>query len=120
MLDGLKTVTIGLAFIATAGAQFVQQGGKLLASDASGKAVQGNSVALSADGNPAVIGAPGDAALWVFTRAAGVWTQQARLGSAALGLNLANVGFPVAISANGNTIIAGAPGYNFGAGAAWV
>ena len=44
-------------------------------------AEQGRSVSLSADGNTAIVGGPGDnngvGAAWVFTRAAGVWSQQA-------------------------------------------
>ena len=40
----------------TASAQFVQQGGKLSGSDASGAAWQASAVAVSADGNTAVVG----------------------------------------------------------------
>lgn len=38
------------------GAQFVQQGSKLVGAGAAGQAGQGGSVALSADGNTAIVG----------------------------------------------------------------
>jgi len=72
------------------GGVWTQQGKKLVGIDAVGSARQGMSVALSADGNTAILGGPGDnpwdrsvpfglgaaGAAWVFTRSAGVWTQQ--------------------------------------------
>ncbi|MEO8037072.1 MAG: hypothetical protein ABI837_21780, partial [Acidobacteriota bacterium] len=71
-------------------AQFSQQGLKLVATDAVGNANQGASVSLSADGNTAIVGASADnsniGAAWVWTRSAGVWTQQSKLvGSGAAG-----------------------------------
>src|SRR5579859_5134472 len=106
---------IGVFFLtlAIAQAQFVQQGNKLLGSNPSGVGnQQGISVALSSDGTTAIVGAKGDAggvgAAWVYTRAGGVWTQQAKLvGSAAAGL--AAQGTSVAISGDGNTAIIGGP-----------
>jgi len=78
---------------------------------------------LSSDGTTAIVGAKGDAggvgAAWVYTRAGGVWTQQAKLvGSAAAGL--AAQGTSVAISGDGNTAIIGGPLDQNGAGAAWI
>jgi hypothetical protein len=85
-----------------------------------GQSYQGNSVALSADGNTALIGGPGDngytGAAWVFTRTAGVWTQQAKLVGPMAGPAQAR---SVAISADGTTALVEADGYN-NAGAAFV
>jgi uncharacterized protein (TIGR03437 family) len=88
----------------------------------------GYSVALSADGNTALIGAPADAggvgAAWIFTRTNGIWTQQGNkvIGAGATGM--ANQGFAVALSADGNTAVVGGPADNFiggtSIGAAWV
>jgi uncharacterized protein (TIGR03437 family) len=88
----------------------------------------GYSVALSADGNTALIGAPGDAdgpgAAFVFTRTNGQWTQQGNklIGVGATGM--ANQGYAVALSADGNTAVVGGPADNFiggtSIGAAWV
>src|ERR1700688_774776 len=62
------------------GQMFVQQGPKLVGSDAVSDPLQGRGVAISADGNTAVVGGSGDnsfaGAVWVFTRSGGVWTQQ--------------------------------------------
>ena len=113
---------------------WTQQGNRLVGSDAVGSARQGISVALSADGNTAIVGGWSDnnraGATWVFTRKGGVWSQQGKklVGSGAVGS--ARQGTSVALSADGNTAIVGAPGDNpsnpsapFGTGAtgaAWV
>src|SRR5450631_1035544 len=56
---------------------------KLVATDAIGNAAQGFSVALSSDGNTAIVGGYQDngglGAAWVFTRANGIWAEQAKL-----------------------------------------
>ena len=100
----------------------------------------GSSVALSASGDTALIGAQSDhsyeGAAWVFTRAAGTWTQQQELtgdgdghvGSGEIGTGW--LGISVALSADGDTALIGAagdgdgssPGFNgYGfEGAAWV
>ncbi|TLY30617.1 MAG: T9SS type A sorting domain-containing protein [Ignavibacteria bacterium] len=59
-------------------------------------------------------------AAWVFTRSAGVWTQQGTklVGTGAVGL--VNQGFPVSLSGNGNTAIVGGNRDNSNAGAAWM
>ena len=82
----------------------------------------------SADGNTAIIGGPGDSpssssalgAAWIFTRSAGVWTQQGPklVGSGAIGPS--QQGISVAISGDGNTAIVGGGGDNGAIGAAWV
>jgi hypothetical protein len=89
-----------------------------------GNTDQGHSVALSADGNTAVVGGPRDnaysGAAWVYTRGGTVWTQQGNklVGTGAAGS--AMQGSSVALSADGNTAIAGALADNRGTGAAWV
>lgn len=106
-----------------AAAQWVQQGQKLLGTGANGPASQGT-VALSADGNTAVVGGNSDSnqigAVWIWARSGGVWTQQGSklVGSGAVGSS--NQGFAVAISADGNTVLAGGLGDNGFVGAAWV
>ena len=81
-------------------------------------------MALSADGNTALIGGHDDngsvGAAWVFTRSAGVWTQQgAKLtGSGETGAG--EFGWSVALSADGNTALIGGVADNGGVGAAWV
>jgi alpha-tubulin suppressor-like RCC1 family protein len=84
----------------------------------------GESVAISADGNTALIGGPRDdssltgafrlvesrGAVWVFTRSGSTWTQQGSKltadGGTYGGLRLGN---SVALSANGDTALSGAP-----------
>ena len=96
-----------------AGAQYAQQAGPLYGTGASGSPMQGNAVAVSADGNTMVVGGDVDnsyrGAVWIFTRAGTVWSQQGSklTGSDESGNGL--LGFSVAISADGNTVIAGAP-----------
>jgi hypothetical protein len=116
----------GAAWVFTrSGGVWTQQVPKLVGSGAAGAAVQGFSVALSADGNTAIMGGYADnskaGAAWVFTRSSsGVWTQQRPklVGSGAVGA--AQQGNSVALSADGNTAIAGGPFDNADAGAAWV
>lgn len=105
------------------------QSSKLVGTGISGNfSGQGNSVALSADGNTAVVGGPQDnstiGAVWVFTRSAGVWSQQ---GNKLVGTGYAGTpeqGYSVAVSADGNTVLTG--GFvdgvlnNYELGASWV
>ena len=99
------------------------QQAKLIGTDAIGGAFQGFSVSLSGDGNTAIVGGFHDndsvGAAWVFTRARGVWSQQAKLiGTGAIGS--AAQGSSVAISGDGNTVIVGGPLDDNSVGAAWV
>ncbi|WDF78060.1 IPT/TIG domain-containing protein [Mucilaginibacter sp. KACC 22773] len=90
----------------------------------------GNSVALSADGNTAAIGASqyslnanssqSDGAIWVFVKVNGVWKQQGLRLSGAGYAGVAQQGSSIAISADGNTIIEGAPNDDNDLGAAWI
>jgi hypothetical protein len=115
----------GAAWVFTlSGGAWSQQGSKLVANDAVGQSSQGSSVALSADGNTAIVGGTGDnsfvGASWVFTRSGGVWTQQGSklVGTGAVGQS--EQGRSVALSADGNTAIAGGFNDNSAAGASWV
>jgi hypothetical protein len=94
----------------------------------------GRSLALSADGNTLSVGAPGESsidgnqgddsaedagAVYIFTRAGSSWAQQAYVKASNIAIG--NVfGAAVALSADGNTLAAGAPGESFGEGAAYV
>jgi hypothetical protein len=103
---------------------FTQQGAKLIGTGGVGITNQGQSVALSADGNTAIVGGQFDngfaGAVWIYTRSGGVWTQQGSklVGTGAAGL--AEQGFSVALSADGNTAIVGGPGDDENIGAVWV
>ena len=116
---------VGAAWIFTrSNGVWSQQGGKLAGTGVVGISEQGTSVALSADGNTAAIGGPLDngnaGAVWIFTRASGVWSQQGGklAGSGAVGP--AGFGSAVALSADGNTVVAGGPTDNSFAGATWI
>jgi PKD repeat protein len=84
----------------------------------------GYSVALSADGDTALVAGYGNAggigAAWVFTRSGTSWTQQgpALTGDGEIGTG--EFGTSVALSADGNTALIGAPDDYGYAGAAWV
>jgi hypothetical protein len=131
--DGNTAVVGGLADNGFAGAAWVytrtggvwsQQGAKLVGTGAVGNAQQGASVAVSADGNTAVVGGGTDnsniGAVWVYTRNAGVWSQQGAklVGTGASGA--AEQGVSVAVSADGNTAIEGGLIDGGGTGASWV
>jgi hypothetical protein len=108
------------------GTTWTQQGSKLLGSGAS-SAHQGNAVALSADGNTLLVGGPYNSAntgaAWVWTRSAGLWTQQ---GAKLVGSGfqaMSQLGWSVALSSDGNTALVGASGYSnnlIGAVGVWV
>ncbi len=103
----------------------VQQGAKLTPSDESGLGFFGVSVALSADGNTALVGGDFDGAssvgaAWVFTRSAGVWTEQGPKLTGGGAVGSAAFGSSVALSADGNTALIGGDFDNSGVGAAWV
>ena len=120
----------GAAWVYTRrGSNWIQQGGKLVGTGASGVGFgsgifQGQSVSLSADGNTAIIGGYGDnyetGAAWVFTRSGNTWTQQ---GSKLVGIGAighSNQGCSVSLSADGNTAILGGVADNNNVGAAWI
>ena len=119
----------GAAWVYTRSGGVWSQQAKLVGTGAlSLQPAQGASVALSGDGNTAIVGGYGDDAVvgvgfggaaWVYTRSAGVWTQQAKLvGTGAAGK--ASQGFSVSLSGDGDTAILGGPGDNSSVGATWV
>ncbi len=106
----------------------VRQGEKLTASGLSGPyGYVGMSVALSANGNTALVGAPADGtyteyrgAAFVFTRSGSTWSQQGEKLTGGGELGSGWFGESVALSADGNTALIGAPSDNEQVGAAWV
>jgi hypothetical protein len=104
-------------FYTRTGGVWSQQGSKLTVTDNVSNARFGWAVALSADGNTALIGGPADnttfgGAAWVFTRSGGVWSEQAKLLATDLGRYFGDpvlLGTSVALSADGNTAVVGAP-----------
>jgi IPT/TIG domain len=103
---------------------FIEQGEVLKGGGEVGEGAFGYSVALSADGNTALIGAAnddgGNGAAWVFTRAGGVWTQQGQKLTGGIESGPGELGAAVALSADGDTALLGAPREYSGTGAAWV
>ncbi len=114
----------GAAWVfARSGTTWSQQGSKLTASDESGQSRFGWSVALAGDGGLALIGGMGDnsdaGAAWEFALSGSTWSQQ---GSKLVGtgeVGDGEQGFSVALSSDGSTAVAGAPGDNGNVGAAW-
>lgn len=106
---------------------WTQQGPKLVGTGNVGPAQQGRAVAISADGNTVIIGgyfdSGGIGAAWIFTRKNNVWTQQ---GEKLVGTGFddfilpVNMGYSVGMSADGNTVILGAPYDSYPRGAAWI
>ena len=127
-LVAIATFALGGVFDSVpAQAQFTQQGPKLVGTGyAPGPTpLQGISVAVSADGNTLVSGGSGNndssGAAWVFTRAGGVWSQQAMLvGNNAIGPYPAQQGISVSVSGDGNIVLMGGRADNGFIGAAWV
>lgn len=111
---------------------WVQQGPKLVGGGEVGEAGFGGALALSADGKTALIGAPGDdhraGAAWVFVLRGSRWVQQGPKLTAADEAGRSELGYAVALSADGSTALVGGPtdarpkgiSYNTGRGAAWV
>ncbi len=82
----------------------------------------GWSVAVSADGDTVLVGAPmWRGRVWVFTRSGSSgWSPDARPLEGGGGEGEASFGRSVALSADGDTALIGAPGYPQQEGAAWV
>ena len=89
------------------------------------QATSATSVALSADGNTALIGGSGDndsvGAAWVFTRSGSTWTQQGeKLTGGSEEIGEGEFGWSVALSADGDTALAGGVRDSNWVGAVWV
>ena len=116
-LDPNNGINSGAAYVFTRNAGVWTEQQKLTPSDGVGSDFFGHSVAM--DGDTAVIGAPGDdygnpsdfpygnesGAAYVFTRSAGVWTEQQKL-TASDGGPIGQFGFSVAV--DGDTAVIGA------------
>jgi FG-GAP repeat protein len=114
----------GMWVLTRSGGVWSQQGAKLTGGEEA-NSEQGVLVALSADGNTALVGGWNDderrGAAWVFTRSGGVWAQQGpKLTAGGESESGAGFGTSLALSADGNTALIGAPGDNERKGAAWV
>ena len=105
-------------------AQFTQQGPKIVGTGGDASSAQGSSVAISSDGNTAVLGGIYDnsqqGAIWIYTRSAGVWSQQGTKLVGTSGVGNVYQGYSVAISSDGNTVIEGGWRDNNDIGAAWI
>jgi hypothetical protein len=115
---GMLIVLVGAVLLLPrpAFAQVVQQGPKLVSTECRGCfRYEGWSVSISGDGNTAVVGSLVEEDVVVWVRSGGVWSLQ---GPRLVGPAIGNLGAALAISADGNTIIAGAPNADEGAGAA--
>jgi hypothetical protein len=115
----------GAAWVYTrSGSVWSQQGSKLVGIGNIGAARQGFSVSISADGNTAAVGGyqdnNGEGAVWIFTRSAGIWSQQGNklVGTGSFGA--AEQGYSVSISADGNTVLIGGKSDDNNRGAVWV
>jgi len=106
-------------------APLVQQGPKLTgAAEEVGAGGLGHSVALSAAGDTALVGGPGDStdagAAWPFVRSGEAWAAQGGKLTGAMELGEGRLGVAVALSADGDTALVGAPNDDGGIGAVWV
>jgi hypothetical protein len=127
IVGGPGDTIVGAAWVFTRSGGVWGQQAKLVGTDAVEGNLgvsQGTSVSLSADGNTAIVGGyrdnSGAGAAWIFTRAGGVWSQQAKLvGTGVVGL-IAQQGVSVSLSSDGNTAIVGGNLDNGQLGAAWV
>jgi FG-GAP repeat len=117
LLGGPGDGTVGAAWaFARSGSTWNALGAKLVPSDATGASGFGGGVALSADGAGALIGGPVDAgakvpegAAWEFLRTGTGWTQQGAKFRGAGQVGEGEFGLGVAMSADGDTAMIGAP-----------
>jgi FG-GAP repeat len=125
LLAVLLGVTLANVFASSPGS-LVQQGAKLTGGpEASGEGRFGHSVAVSGDGTTVLVGSPDDdgelGAAWVFERSGSTWTQPGtKLAGGEEELGEGHFGADVALSADGNTALVGAPRDDGGLGAVWV
>jgi hypothetical protein len=124
LIDGIGTSEAAAWVFARSGSIWAQQGAKLTGTGEVGEGHFGLGVALSADGNTALIGGPWDnsyaGAAWVFTRSGETWTQQGSKLTGPGQTGGGELGYSVALSADGNTALVGGPRDNGWQGSAWV
>jgi hypothetical protein len=109
---------------ARTGSTWAERGPKLVPNDEATPSHFGLSVALSASGDKALIGGPFDGtektgAAWVFAPFGSGWSQLGLKTTAGEASKEALAGFGVALSADGDTALLGAPEDSAKAGAAW-
>ncbi len=124
-LVALVLLAVGFAeSMAGEPSSLVQQGAKITGAGESGIGRFGRSVVLSADGTTALIGAPSDAgevgAAWVLARTGSTWAQQGEKLTGAGEVGEGHFGRGLALSADGDTALVGAPNDDGGLGAVWV
>ncbi|MBC8170888.1 MAG: FG-GAP repeat protein [Anaerolineae bacterium] len=111
----------GSAYIYTRDGGVWTQQTKLIASDGGSQDYFGFKVSLSSDGNTALIGARNQmvgenyeqGSAYIYTRAGGIWTEQAQL-IASDGAEEDEFGFSVSLSGDGNTALIGARNHMVG------
>jgi phosphodiesterase/alkaline phosphatase D-like protein len=116
--------SVGAAWVFTrSGSTWSQQGPKILAGEETGAAHFGYAVALSNDGNTALIGGGNDnnkvGAAWVFTRSGSTWTQQGPKLTGSGETGGGQLGYSVALSADGKLALVGAGADAENVGAVW-
>jgi hypothetical protein len=113
----------GATWIFTRSAGLWTQQDKLVGTTSATGQLQGYSVSLSSDGNTLAVGGIGDSsftgATWIFTRSAGVWTQQDKLVGAT-SVTGQRQGTSVSLSSDGNTLAVGGPNDSTVTGATWI
>ena len=123
-VPGARQGAGGALVFVRSGASWSQQGPMLAGGGEEGAGQLGASVALSGDGDTAIVGGfeddRGVGAAWVFTRSGTSWVQQGPKLKASGEVGLGWLGSSVALSADGETALVGAPHENGEAGAAWV
>jgi WD40 repeat protein len=96
---------------------------KITPSDAIGSAFMGTSVALSSDGKTLATGGIGDntnkGAVWIFTNYDNTWLEQKKI-TVTDNIGNANLGYTVALSAQGNTLASAGYEDNGRNGATWI
>ena len=109
---------VGAAWVfRRAGSTWKQKGEKLTGGGEVDQGAFGFSVALSSNGNTALVGAPSDrscvGAAWVFLHSGSRWQQQAELQDGQTECPTpdsdTDLGYSVALSADGDTALLGAP-----------
>jgi hypothetical protein len=131
--DGRTAVVGGAADAAGAGGVWVfvrfgdtwtQAGPKLVPVDETGEGRFGGTVAVSADGGTILVGAHGDdggaGAVWLFAESGGRWAQQGPKLTSPGGRGPVQFGTRVSVSADGKTVLIGAPADDGGRGSAWI
>jgi hypothetical protein len=130
--DGSSLTNAGKVYIYTRSGTTWTYSTSIVSSDLSSNDWFGWSLDLSSDGTTLVVGAPGESiavnpfsngAVYIFTGSGTSWTQQGGKLNASDPGSGDNLGLTVAVSSNGNTVLASAPSWNssnIGSGAVYV